>query len=112
MGWCNMVPIFHDNVTYILQPKIPDLTVSYINDCPGKGPESNYRDCNGKYETIPQNPGIRRFVWEHFNNMNHIVQRIKYAGGTFSGTKSIICAHKIMVVGHRCMPKGRLPDES
>ena len=112
MGWCNAVPIFHDDVTYILQPEIPDLTVPYIDDCPGKGPESDYRDRDGNYETIPQNPGIRRFVWEHFNNMNRIVQRIKYAGGTFSGTKSIICAREIMVVGHRCTPEGRLPDES
>ena len=59
MGWCNAVPIFHDDVTYILQPEIPDLTVPYIDDCPGKGPESDYRDRDGNYKTIPQNPGIR-----------------------------------------------------
>ena len=112
MGWCNAVPIFHDDVTHILQPEIPELTVPYIDDCPGKGPETDYRDSNGDYETIPANPGIRRFVWEHFNNMNRIVQRIKYSGGTFSGTKSIICDREIMVVGHRCTPEGRLPDES
>ena len=62
--------------------------------------------------TIPQNSGIWRFVWEHFQNVNRIVQRMKYSGGTFSGTKAIICKHEIMVLGHRCTPEGHLPDES
>jgi len=26
MGWMNLVPIFHDDVTYILQPEIPEVT--------------------------------------------------------------------------------------
>jgi hypothetical protein len=34
MGWTNSVPIFHDDVTYILQPKIPHLTIPYIDDVP------------------------------------------------------------------------------
>ena len=32
MGWTNSVPIFHDDVTHIFQPEIPDTTVSYIDD--------------------------------------------------------------------------------
>ncbi|CDO77998.1 hypothetical protein BN946_scf184723.g5 [Trametes cinnabarina] len=112
MGWSNSVPIFHDDVTYILRPEIPHITVPYIDDVPCKGPESDYHDEGGTYKTITANPGIRRFVWEHFANINHIVQRMKYAGGTFSGTKSILCARKIMVVGHHCTPEGCLPDES
>ncbi|KZT63059.1 hypothetical protein DAEQUDRAFT_654414, partial [Daedalea quercina L-15889] len=57
-------------------------------------------------------PGIRRFVWEHFQNLNRIVTRMRYAGGTFSGVKSVLIAREIMVIGHRCTPEGRLPDES
>jgi hypothetical protein len=34
MGWTNSVPIFHDNVTYILQPEIPKTTVPYIDNIP------------------------------------------------------------------------------
>ncbi|CDO78131.1 hypothetical protein BN946_scf184860.g3 [Trametes cinnabarina] len=112
MGWSNSVPIFHDDVTYILRPEIPHITVPYIDDVPCKGPESDYRDEGGTYETIAANPGIRRFIWEHFANINRVVQRMKYAGGTFSGTKSILCAREIMVVGHHCTPEGCLPDES
>jgi len=42
MGWTNSVPIFHDNVTHILQSEVPQLTVPYIDDVPIKGPRSMY----------------------------------------------------------------------
>jgi hypothetical protein len=66
MGWTNSVPIFHDDVTFILQPEIPEVTVPYIDDVPVKGPKSRYVLPDGSYEMIPENSGIRRFVWEHF----------------------------------------------
>ena len=65
---------------------------------------------DGTEERIPANLGICRFVWEHFQSLNHIVQRVKYCGGTFSGPKSVLCAEEIIAVGHRCTPHGRLPD--
>jgi hypothetical protein len=110
MGWTNSVPIFHDDVTYILQPEIPEFTVPYIDDVAIKGPASRYPLPGGKFETIPQNPDIRRFVWEHFQNVNRVVQRMKYCGGTFSGLKLTLCAPEITVLGHRCSYLGRLPD--
>ena len=55
MGWMNSVPIFHDDVTYILQPEIPDYTVPYVDDVPFKGPTNEYRLPDGGYMTIPQN---------------------------------------------------------
>ena len=109
MGWTNSVPIFHDDVTYILQPEIPDLTIPYIDDVPVKGPSSCYMTEDGSYETIPENPGIRRFVWEHFANLNRIVQRMKYTGGTFSGIKLALCVPKFWVIGHCCTYKGESP---
>src|SRR5215510_7655542 len=112
MGWANSVPIFHDDVTYILQPEIPHITIPYINDAPVKGPASQYLLSDGSFETIPQNPSICRFVWEHFQNLNRIVQHMKYCGGTFSGKKLVVCNDEITVLGHRCTPQGRLPDES
>jgi hypothetical protein len=112
MGWTNSVPIFHDDVTYILQPEIPHVTIPYIDDVPVKGPPTRYISEDGTYETIPENPGIRRFVWEHFQNLNRIVQRMKYCGGTFSGLKLAVCVSEFTVVGHRCTYEGRLPDDS
>ncbi len=34
MGWTNSIPIFHDDVTFILQPEIPEFTIPYIDDVP------------------------------------------------------------------------------
>ncbi len=110
MGWTNSVPIFHDDVTCILQPEIPEVTVPYIDDVPVRRPAGWYTRTDGTEECIPENPGICRFVWEHFQGLNRVVQRVKYCGGTFSGYKSILCAEEIMVVGHRCTPLGRLPE--
>jgi Integrase zinc binding domain/RNase H-like domain found in reverse transcriptase len=112
MGWTNSVPIFHDDVTHILQQEIPHVTQPYIDDVPVKGPATMYIQDNGEPETIPENPGIRRFVWEHFQDLNRVVQRMKYSGGTFSGYKSTLCAPEITVLGHRCTAEGRLPDPS
>jgi hypothetical protein len=112
MGWTNSVPIFHDDVTYILQPEIPHVTQPYIDDVPVRGPASRYILPTGEPETIPENPGIRRFVWEHFQDLNRVVQRMKYCGGTFSGFKSFLCASEITVLGHRCTIDGRLPEQS
>jgi RNase H-like domain found in reverse transcriptase len=110
MGWTNLVPIFHDDVTFILQPEIPDVTIPFIDDVPIKGPASRYLMSDGTCEIVPGNPGIRWFVWEHFQNHNRVVQRMKYCGGTFSGPKTTLCAEEITVVGHRCTPEGRLPE--
>ena len=110
MGWTNSVPIFHDDVTHILQSEIPDVTIPFIDDVPIKGPKSRYIKSDGTYETIKENNGIRRFVWEHFQNLNRVVQRMKYSGGTFSGPKTILCAEEITVVGHRCTIDGRKPE--
>ena len=112
MGWTNSVPIFHDDVSHILQAEIPHVTQPYIDDVPVRGPASRYDLPNGEPETIPENPGIRRFVWEHFQDLNRVVQRMKYCGGTFSGWKTFLCRSEISVLGHRCTMEGRLPDES
>ena len=112
MGWTNSVPIFHDDVSYILQPKIPTWTVPYIDDVPVKGPSTCYETSDGKFDTLPENPGIRRFVWEHFETLNRIIQRMKYCGGTFSGVKLFLCIPQITVLGHVCTYEGRIADET
>ncbi|TFY78454.1 hypothetical protein EWM64_g5561 [Hericium alpestre] len=112
MGWTNSVPIFHDDVTKILQPEIPAVTMPYIDDVPIKGPATCYELPGRKFETIPWNPGIRRFVWEHFQGANRVVQHMKYCGGTFLGKKTVLCTLEMIVVGHRCMLEGRLPELS
>ena len=110
MGWTNTVPVFHDNVMHILQPEVPQFTIPYIDNVPIRRPMTTYQNDNGVFETILENSSIRHFIWEHFQNLNHIVQQMKYCGGTFSGKKSLLCAHEITVVGHVCTPEGHVPD--
>ena len=76
-----------------------------------KGPKTRYELPDGFYKTIPENPGIRWFVWEHLQNVNRVLQRIKYCGGTFSGVKSIVCLSEIIVVGHRCTYEDHKPEK-
>ncbi|KXN90368.1 hypothetical protein AN958_04237 [Leucoagaricus sp. SymC.cos] len=62
------------------------------------------RACNGildlyvGYEILEENPEICCFVFEHMNNVNHVLQHMKYAGGTFFGPKTMICTDKITIV--------------
>lgn len=107
MGWTNSVPIFHDDVTAILQDEIPHVALVYIDDVNVRGPPTPYLLEDGSYETIPDNPRIRRYVFEHLTDVNRVIQRIKYSGGTFSGPKGYLCVLDYMVVGNRCTPEGR-----
>ena len=94
MDWTNAVPIFHNDI--ILQLEVPQYTIPYIDDMPICGPMTMYQAPNGTFETIPENSSIHHFVWEHFQNLNCIVQQMKYCGGTISGKK---CAKD-----HCCRP--------
>jgi hypothetical protein len=78
---------------------------------PIKSLMTTYQKVDDFYDTILGNPGIRRFVWEHFENLNRVVQRMKYCGGTFSSPKLFFYVPEIFVLGHRCIPEGQLPDE-
>ncbi|KAA1478258.1 hypothetical protein DENSPDRAFT_753684, partial [Dentipellis sp. KUC8613] len=70
-----------------------------------------YLDENGVAEPLQENPGIRRFIWEHASDVHRILHRIKEAGGTFSATKAQICSPEVVIVGQKCTPQGRLPED-
>lgn len=112
MGWANSIPIFHDNITFILQPEIPNLTIPFIDDVGMQGPATYYLLLNRTKEWIPRWNDKSLDSWEHFQDLNWVVQRIKYLEGTFSRHKLILCAENIIVVGHPCTPQGHIPDTS
>ena len=112
MGYMNAPQIMHGDVTFILRDEIPHITAPFIDDVPIKGPETRYETADGGYETIAENPGIRRFVWEHLNNVNRVMQRMKAHGGTFNGKKTIMCAPTAIIVGHKCTYEGREIEDS
>ena len=109
MGWTNSVPIFHNDVTFILQPEIPDTTIPFIDNIPICGPVTRYIANDSSFETLSQNDGIHCFVWEYFQGLNRVVQRMKYCHGTFSGYKATLYPPEMTVVRHWCTYEGYLP---
>jgi hypothetical protein len=110
MGWGNSVPIFQADVTYILKDEIPEHTIPFLDDNSALGPRSHYECPDGTFKTIPKNPGIHQFVWEHFVSLNRLMQRMKYIGGTWLGTKSKLCCSEVLIIGHLCCYEGQKPN--
>ncbi|KLO04727.1 hypothetical protein SCHPADRAFT_840319, partial [Schizopora paradoxa] len=99
-------------MTFILQDEIPDKANIFIDDLPVKGPKSQYLDGHGNPETIAENPGIRRFIWEHALDVHRIMHRVKHSGATFAPKKVQVCRPEVVIVGQKCTPEGREPDEA
>jgi hypothetical protein len=111
-GATNAVAIFHGDVTFILEPEIPDIAKPFLDDTVVRGPASRYERPGGEYETIPENPGIRRFVWEHLNDVHRVIHRLRHAGATVSAPKIFLATPEVIILGHKCTYEGRIPDDS
>jgi transposase InsO family protein len=110
MGWTNSVPIFQGDIAFILQDEY-QTTRNFVDDIPVAGPPTRYELSDGTYETIPGNPGIRRFVWEHFLDVNRILHRLAHAGVTVSAKKLFLGVPSVTIVGHKCTYEGRIPED-
>jgi hypothetical protein len=55
MSWTNSVPIFHNDVTFILQAEILHITIPYIDGVPIKVVTTTYQKVNDSYETCKGN---------------------------------------------------------
>ena len=109
MGYTNSPAEFQACMMFILQDEVPEIAGVFIDDIPIKGPSTRYEGKDGKEECILQNPGIRRFIWEHLNDVHRILHRIGEAGGTVSGKKMQLCQSEVEIVGYKCSSKGREP---
>lgn len=110
-GFTNSPAEFQACMTFILQHEIPHIADIFIDDLPIKGPDTRYEDEDGNPEVLTGNPGIRRFIWEHAQDVHRIIHRVAHAGGTFSPTKVQLARPEALIVGHKCTPNGRLPDD-
>jgi len=110
MGYTNSPAEFQKCMVLILRDEIPNVANIFINDLPIKGPATIYPDENGDAETLKENPGIQRFIWEHAVDVNRVMHRIKQSGATFSTKKLQICLPEVLIVGMKYTPNGRLPD--
>jgi len=76
MGYTNSMQIQHEDLIFLLQDEIPNVVIPFVNDVPVKGPPTQYKIGPNLFETLPENPGICCFTWEHFQNVNWILQRV------------------------------------
>lgn len=113
MGFTNSPAEFQKCMIFVLQDEIESGKAHiFIDDLPIKGPKTQYLDSDGNPETIPDNDGIRRFIWEHAVDVHRIMHRVKHAGATFAPKKVQACRPEVTIVGQKCTPEGRCPDDS
>ena len=63
-------------------------------------------------ETLANNPGIRKFIWQHLSDVHHILHRLHCAGATISAKKLFIAVPEVVILGHKCNYEGHIPDNS
>lgn len=110
-GWTDSPAVFQNDVAFILQAEI-DIAPNFQDDVNVLGPCTRYELSDGSYELISENPGIRKFVWEHCVDVHRVLHRLKHAGATVSAKKLFICVPEVLVVGQLCNYEGRIPDRT
>ena len=100
-GATNSVAQFVRVVMTILEDLFPKIAMPFIDDIAVKGP---YTDYDGELIL----PGIRRFVYEHLQNLDITLDRVERAGASI-GEKSQFCVNGMVIVGFVCGSLGRSP---
>ena len=111
MGFTNSPAEFQACMTFILQDEIPHIANVFIDDLPIRGPQTCYPDEQGRPEVLKENPGIRRFIWEHAQDVHRILHRVGHTGIKISGLKAQVCRPNVIIIGQKCTPEGRVPED-
>ncbi|GBG71187.1 hypothetical protein CBR_g8490 [Chara braunii] len=101
-GWTNAVAMVQRHMVRAMQPVSPHITQPYIDDLAVKRPKEK-----DEQEVMP---GIRRFVWDHVQDLCKVLDLLKEHNFTASGTKSRHCMREATILGFVCNEKGRRPD--
>ena len=112
MGYTNSPTEFQACMMFILQDEVPNVAGVFIDDIPIKGPATKYLTPDGQEECLTENPGVRRYIWEHLNDVHRILHRLGEVGGTVSGKKMQLCQSEVEILGQKCSTKGREPVDS
>jgi hypothetical protein len=101
-GATNSVAVYQAQMAWILRDDLPEVVQIFIDDAGIKGPKSDYGGA-----VLPENPGIRRFIWEYAVALERVLYRIEFAGLTVSGKKFAVCVPALDVLGHELSCRGR-----
>ncbi|GBG61430.1 hypothetical protein CBR_g21775 [Chara braunii] len=101
-GWTNAVAMVQRHMMRAMQPVSPHITQPYIDDLAVKG--SKVKD---EQEVMP---GIKRFVWDHVQDLCQVLDLLQEHNLTASGPKSKHCMRGATILGFVCDEKGRRPD--
>ena len=112
MGHTNAVQIYQAHMAFILQDKIPHHTMPFIDDLLVKSEMSWYQRPDSSYKTIPENLGIRLFIWKHLTVVHRILQCLQNINTTVSAKKFILAALDATIVSHKCTFEGRVLHEA
>ncbi|GBG81454.1 hypothetical protein CBR_g32445 [Chara braunii] len=101
-GWTNAVAMVQRHMVRAMQPISPHITQPYIDDLAVKGPKEK-----DEQEVMP---GIRRFAWDHVQDLCKVLDLLKEHNLTASGPKSRHCMSGSTILGFVCDERGRRPD--
>ncbi|GBG76442.1 hypothetical protein CBR_g22190 [Chara braunii] len=102
MGFTNAVAEAQRRMLAVAGDMFSEKCEPYIDDNPVKG--ARYKD-----ETEVE-PGVRKFVWDHLQDVKDLLQRFLVYNITASGPKSILAVLEVTILGFRCGAYRRRPD--
>ena len=100
-GATNSAQQFARGSLRIIKPLYPNVVVPFADDYGIKGPKTNYNGEEVRFD-------IRRFVLEHIQNIDKVLERLERAGATI-GAKSCFGYAGLEMVGFVVGPEGRSP---
>ena len=112
MGHTNSFQILHADMEHIYGDMMAEGKGGpYCDDMSLAGGRSRKQNEDGTYQTIPGNPGIRQFVWDHVEDILKTLWLAKAYGITFSGGKKMkLAREEVTILGHVVSFEGRSPD--
>ncbi|GBG71666.1 hypothetical protein CBR_g9081 [Chara braunii] len=102
MGFTNAVAEAQRRMLAVAGDMFPDKYEPYIDNNPVKGARE-------KDETEVQS-GIKKFVWDHLQDIRELLRRFLEYNIATSGPKSILAVPEVTILGFRCGAYGRKLD--
>ena len=112
MEHTHVVQIHQADMAFILQDETPHHTMPFIDDLLVKSKTSRYQRPDSSYETIPENLGIRLFIWKHLIVVHRILQCLQNVNATVSAKKFMLAVPDATIVSYKCTSEGQVQHEA